>query len=91
MTLATFAIGNIVGTEIFQPKDSPDFIPGKISIMVLLTAQLFVCFLLRWINHRLNRAKQRNIARLKELNGWTDEDLQREREKHAFLDLTDRQ
>ena len=42
-----FSIGNIIGTEIFQPKDAPAYIPGKIAIMVLLTVQLFVSFLLR--------------------------------------------
>jgi len=24
-------------------------------------------------------------------HGWTDEDVERERQKHAFLDLTDKQ
>ncbi|KAI0069066.1 MFS general substrate transporter [Artomyces pyxidatus] len=37
MTLAMFGVGNIVGTEIFIPKDAPAYIPGKIAIMVLLT------------------------------------------------------
>lgn len=91
MTLATFGLGNIIGTEIFQPKDAPDYLPGKISILVLLTTQLFVCLLLRWINLHLNKKKRAVVARLKERNGWSDEDVQREREKHAFLDLTDKQ
>jgi len=46
------------GTEIFQPKDAPSYVPGKIAILVLLTTQIFVCFLLRWINLRLNRKKR---------------------------------
>ena len=91
MTLATFGLGNIVGTEIFLPKDSPAYIPGKISIMVLLTVQIFVCVLLRFINYRLNRKKVAAIEELKVRNGWTDEDVQKEREKHAFLDMTDKQ
>lgn len=91
MTLASFALGNIIGTEIFQPKDAPDYLPGKISILVLLTTQLFICLLLRWLNLHLNKKKRALIAQLKQLNGWSDEDVQREREKHAFLDLTDRQ
>ena len=91
MTLATFGLGNIIGTEIFQPSDAPDYLPGKISILVLLSSQLFVCLLLRWINLRLNKKKKAFVEALKEANGWTDEDVQREREKHAFLDLTDKQ
>ncbi len=91
LTLATFAVGNIVGTETFQQKDSPRFLPGKISIMVLLSAELFICFILRWMNIRLNRQKQIAIRELQERNGWSDEEMQREREKHAFLDLTDKE
>ena len=49
MTLATFSVGNIIGTEIFQPKDAPAYIPGKTAIMVLLIVQLVVSFVLRWI------------------------------------------
>ena len=61
ITLVTFSIGNIIGTEIFQPKDAPAYIPGKIAIMVLLTVQLFVSFLLRWINLRLNVKKRERL------------------------------
>ncbi|KAF8897463.1 MFS general substrate transporter [Infundibulicybe gibba] len=68
MTLAAFSIGNIIGTEIFQPKDAPDYIPGKIAIM-----------------------KQAQIAEVKARYGWTNVDIQREREKHAFADLTDKE
>jgi hypothetical protein len=46
MTLVSFSAGNIIGTEIFQPKDAPGYIPGKIAIMVLLTVQLAICFCL---------------------------------------------
>ncbi|SJL01931.1 related to allantoate permease [Armillaria ostoyae] len=91
MTLATFGLGNIIGTEIFQDKDAPAYLPGKIAIMVLLTVQVFVCFWLRWIHFRLNKKKQALIAAEKARRGWTDEDVQRERERHAFMDLTDKQ
>ncbi|KAF5332071.1 hypothetical protein D9758_016261 [Tetrapyrgos nigripes] len=91
LTLFTFSIGNIIGTEIFQPKDAPDYIPGKIAIMVLLTVQLFICFLLRYIHIRMNKTKMRLLEEEKARRGWTDEDVQRERERHAFLDLTDKQ
>ncbi|KAI0352702.1 MFS general substrate transporter [Trametes cingulata] len=91
LTLATFSVGNIIGTEIFQPKDAPAYIPGKIAIMVLLTVQLFVSFLLRWINLRMNIKKKAKLEEEKAKHGWTDEDVQRERERHAFMDLTDKQ
>jgi hypothetical protein len=91
MTLATFSVGNIVGTEIFQPKDAPAYIPGKIAIMVLLTVQLGVSFLLRWINMRLNVERKAKLAAEQASRGWSDADLQKERERHAFADLTDKQ
>jgi len=91
MTLVSFAVGNIIGTQIFQPSDAPAYIPGKISILVLLTAQLFISVLLRWINLRLNVKKRAKLAELKARNGWSDADVQRERDKHAFADMTDKQ
>ncbi|KAI0771463.1 MFS general substrate transporter [Trametes elegans] len=91
ITLATFSVGNIIGTEIFQPKDAPAYIPGKIAIMVLLTVQLFISLLLRWINIRLNAKKAAKLEEETRKNGWTKEDVQRERERHAFMDLTDKQ
>lgn len=91
MTLVAFSIGNIIGTETFLPKDAPDYIPGKITIMVLLTVQLGVCFLLRWINIRLNVKKRAKISEEKARRGWSDADIQRERERYAFADLTDKE
>jgi MFS family permease len=91
LTLVAFSIGNIIGTEIFQPKDAPEYIPGKIAIMVLLTVQLAISMLLRWINIRLNVKKRAKIAEEKARRGWTDVDVQRERERHAFADLTDKE
>ena len=68
-----------------------DYIPGKISIIALLGSQFFLCFLIRWINLHLNKKKRAHINELMRMNNWTEEDVQREREKHAFLDLTDKQ
>ncbi|KAJ8487342.1 hypothetical protein ONZ45_g14372 [Pleurotus djamor] len=91
LTLTAFSLGNIIGTEIFQPKDAPAYIPGKIAIMSLLGGQLIISFVLRYINLYLNKQKRAKVALLKEQNGWTDADIRRERERHAFMDLTDKQ
>ncbi|KAJ7638742.1 MFS general substrate transporter [Roridomyces roridus] len=91
MTLVSFAVGNIIGTQIFQPSDAPDYIPGKTAIMVLLTVQIFISLLLRWINLRLNAKKKAKLAEMKAQNGWSDADVQRERDKYGFSDLTDKQ
>ena len=89
--MVTFSLGNIIGTEIFQAKDAPAYIPGKITILVLLVAQIFVALLIRTINVRLNRQKTNAIAADKHRHGWTEDDVEKERERHAFADLTDRQ
>ncbi|KIL70129.1 hypothetical protein M378DRAFT_117012 [Amanita muscaria Koide BX008] len=91
MTLVAFGLGNIIGTEIFLPQDAPAYIPGKAAIMTLLTVQLFVCFLLRWINVRLNAKRKAKIEEERRRRGWTDADVQRERERHAFADMTDKE
>ncbi|KAG6837563.1 hypothetical protein H0H93_007744 [Arthromyces matolae] len=91
LTLTAFGLGNVIGTEIFQPKDAPNYVPGKIAIMILLVIQLAVCILLRWINLRLNAKKLAQIEEMKARKGWTDADIQRERERHAFADLTDKE
>ena len=91
MTLAAFCVGNIVGSETFLPKDAPNYIPGKVAILVLLISQLFICFLIRWTNLNLNKKKRKVIRDMKEHNRWTDQDVERERQRHAFLDMTDSQ
>ena len=91
MTLVSFSLGNIIGTEIFQPKDAPAYIPGKIAILVLLSVQLAISFWLRWINMRLNKQRKARLEEEKQRRGWSDADVQKERERHAFLDLTDKQ
>ncbi|KAG8218761.1 major facilitator superfamily domain-containing protein [Butyriboletus roseoflavus] len=91
VTLTFFSVGNIIGTEIFQPSDAPAYIPGKSAIMILLMIQVGVAYLLRHINIRLNRKKLKALADLKAVKGWTDEMLQHEAERHAFADLTDKQ
>ncbi|TFK73165.1 MFS general substrate transporter, partial [Pluteus cervinus] len=91
MTFVAFCIGNVIGSEIFLPQDAPHYIPGKTLIMVLMTIQISVCLVIRWVNLRLNKKKQAQVAELKARRGWTDADVQRERDRHAFADLTDRE
>lgn len=91
MTLATFCVANIVGTETFLPKDAPGYLPGKISILVLLSAECFLCLFMRWYNLHLNKKKRQGVEELKHINGWTDEDIVKERQRHAFMDMTDKQ
>lgn len=59
--------------------------------MVLLATQIFVSIVLRYVNVDLNRKKHRTLEEEKVRRRWTEEDDEQERQRHAFLDITDRQ
>ena len=88
-TLFTFGVGSVVGTYIFLPRDAPGYIPGKVAIVVLTAVLMMCCVAMAYINVRRNRQKKQALDRLIAENGWTEQDVEREREKAAFLDLTD--
>ena len=48
LTSVAFCLGNILGTQTFQDSEAPGYISGKISIMVCLSLQCVVCFILRY-------------------------------------------
>lgn len=90
-TLFTFGVGSVVGTYIFLPANAPGYIPGKAAVVVLTVVLMVCAALMAWINVRMNRAKKMELERLIAENGWTEGDVMREREKAAFLDLTDKE
>ena len=90
-TLFTFGVGSVVGTYIFLPKDAPGYIPGKAAIVVLTAFMMACCATMAYVNVRLNRQKRAALQELIAANGWSEEDVEREREKAAFRDLTDKE
>lgn len=84
LTLISFCVGNILGTQTFQSSQAPGYIGGKISIMVTLTCQIFVCFALRYCNIRLNKKNT------KALEGMGEDEKSLLKEKLAYADETDR-
>ena len=84
LTLVSFAVGNILGTQTFQNKEAPGYISGKISILATLSALCFAVLVLRFLNDRLNK---RNARKLTEMN---DDEKEALKEKMAFADRTDR-
>ncbi|KAI9668069.1 MAG: hypothetical protein M1821_000889 [Bathelium mastoideum] len=84
MTLVSFAVGNILGTQTFQNKQAPGYISGKISIVATLVALCFAVLVLRFLNDRLNKQNARKLAEMSE------EDREVLKEKMAFADRTDR-
>ncbi|GAA5954410.1 hypothetical protein JCM21900_006802 [Sporobolomyces salmonicolor] len=87
--LLTFALSNVIGTQIFQSKDAPLYVPGKIAILVLFSASIPTLFAMRAYTSYLNKKKDKQLAELIALNGWSEEDVKREADKTAFLDLSD--
>ena len=83
MTMVSFAVGNISGTQTFQNKEAPGYISGKASIVATLAALCFVVLGLRVWNDVLNRRKQ------KVLEGMGEAEKREKRERSAFMDLTD--
>jgi MFS transporter, ACS family, allantoate permease len=49
------------------------------------------CAVMAYVNTRWNKQKRAALEKLIAANGWTEEDVEREREKAAFMDLTDRE
>jgi ACS family allantoate permease-like MFS transporter len=83
MTLIAFCIGNILGTQAFRSSQTLGYIGGKISIMVTLTCQIFVCLTPRYFNDRL-------IKNRKALEGMDEDEKSLQKEKLAYVDKTDR-
>ena len=84
LTLVSFAVGNILGTQTFQAKQAPGYISGKISIIATLGVLCFVILVLRWYNDRLNKQNEKKLAEI------SDDEQTELREKMAFADQTDR-
>lgn len=89
--LVAFAGGNAAGSQAFQAKDAPSYLPGKIALLTLLAVLFPVALLMYLYTERLNKRKVQEVQRMAENNSWTPEDIKRESDRVAFLDLTDLQ
>lgn len=49
----------VAGTQTFQQSEAPGYKSGKVSIVACLSAQVVVCFALRFGNDRLNQKNRR--------------------------------
>lgn len=57
--LMSFCLGNIIGPETFQNKDTPDFIPAKITIVVTVGVAIVLTIILRFVYMMENRRRDR--------------------------------
>ncbi|GAA5950668.1 hypothetical protein JCM3765_000572 [Sporobolomyces pararoseus] len=91
LLLVAFSVGNLCGTQVFQAADKPQYLPGKISLLVLLLVLFPSALVMHLYIKRQNKKKAEEVARLVAEHGWSEEELQREKDRYAFLDLTDKQ
>ncbi|KAJ7439498.1 major facilitator superfamily domain-containing protein [Mycena latifolia] len=63
---AAFAVGNIIGPQLFKAKDAPQYIPAKIVLLVTQTAGALVAIGLRiyygWQNKARDAAEEKDRA-----------------------------
>ncbi|KAK6369360.1 hypothetical protein LTS17_009703 [Exophiala oligosperma] len=85
LTLVLYCAGNIAGTESFRAAEAPGYISGKAAIMSTLSAQVFICLLLRYRNDRLNKKNREKLASMSE------DEKETLRQQLAYADKTDRE
>ena len=80
MLLVAFCIGNIIGPLTFQDKDAPDYIPAKITIIVVCAAAAGFAVVLELYYVRENKRRDKMAS-----EGFVEhlQDIE-------FADLTDR-
>ena len=89
--LLSFALSNVIGTEVLRPETAPDYLQGKIVILVLFSAAVPTVIGFNFYIHYLNKQKARRLEAVIQENGWTPDDVAREAAKAAFADLTDKE
>lgn len=76
LTLMAFCIGNIIGPQLFQTQDAPNYTPAKIVILVAVSAVVVFQLMLRQLMVSVNKKRDSEGA-------GTLED------QNTFHDLTD--
>ncbi|KAH6662833.1 MFS allantoate transporter-like protein [Halenospora varia] len=81
LMLIGYSVGNIIGPQVFRPKDAPDYRPAQIVILVCLVGCVVDLAFIYWHYNRLNRKG----SEIRAGPGYRTVDNQ------EFLDLTDRE
>jgi phosphotransferase system glucose/maltose/N-acetylglucosamine-specific IIC component len=62
MVAVSFAVANIVGPQTFQAHDAPQYIPAKVTILVVAALAAVTAFVLRILLGIRNKARNENEA-----------------------------
>ncbi|KIX95322.1 uncharacterized protein Z520_08839 [Fonsecaea multimorphosa CBS 102226] len=78
IVLMSFCVGNIIGPETFRAKDAPQYIPAKLTIVVILSIAIVLAITLdllyAWENKKRDREEPQDLP-----------------PDYEFLDLTDKE
>lgn len=80
LTLIGFCIGNLIGPQLFQSNDAPDYLSAKIALVVMLGLVFILAIILRYVVYFENNRREKVCESL------TPEERNRD---VTFLDLTD--
>lgn len=83
LTMVGFAIGNLIGPQLFKAKDYPHYRPAKITLLVLTVVSIPLVLLVRYIS-QLENLKRDNLAE-ETISKWAEE----VGPNYEFKDLTD--
>ncbi|OQV09244.1 hypothetical protein CLAIMM_13385 [Cladophialophora immunda] len=78
IVLMSFCVGNIIGPETFRAKDAPQYIPAKLTIVVILSIAIVLAITLDLLYVLENKKRDREEP----------QDLPQD---YEFLDLTDKE
>lgn len=75
LTLMAFCVGNLIGPQLFQVKDGPNYTPAKIVLMVSVAAVVVLQLMLRQLMVVENKKRDRETGGMPatlEINDKTD-------------------
>ncbi|CCH44348.1 putative membrane protein [Wickerhamomyces ciferrii] len=81
MTMIAFAVGCLIGPQLFRESDYPRYIPAKITLLVTMVVSIFLVLVVALISRFENKKKDKISS--KELDSLP--------ENYEFLDMTDLQ
>ncbi|KAI5293377.1 hypothetical protein KEM52_005596 [Ascosphaera acerosa] len=79
--MSFYSAGNIIGPQTFRPKDAPQYVPAKITILVCFAAQIVLLYLVWWYLALQNKKKEK----IRSAPDYVKV------ENSEFMDLTDRE
>ena len=59
IVLMSFCVGNIIGPETFAANDAPQYIPAKMTIVIVLSFSMLITLVLMFLNSRENKRRDR--------------------------------